>query len=71
MMLELENVINDIQRELKNDVNEKSEVIGFTFSASLYPNIFDLRAFCKNQKTYTCLWKDGCRSTKFVELRRN
>lgn len=67
----LEQVIKDIQLELKNDVNEKSEVVGFTFTASLYPHIYDLRAFCKNQKSYSCLWKDGKRDTKFVELRRN
>lgn len=66
----LEQIIKDIQMELKNDVNEKSEVIGFTFTASLYPHIYDLRAFCKNQKAYSCLWKDGKRDTQFVELKK-
>ena len=66
----LEKIIKDIQQELKEDVNEKSEVIGFVFSVSLYPGIYDLRAHCKNQKAYSCLWTNGKKETKFVELRR-
>lgn len=66
----LERILKDIQENVKNDCSEKSEVIGFTFTASLFPHIYDLRAFCKNQKVYCCLWKDGKRDTKFMELKK-
>lgn len=66
----LERILKDIQENLKDDCSEKSEVIGFTFAVFLFPHIFDLRAFCKNQKVYCCFWKNGKRSTKFMELKK-